>query len=179
MFRPAKEMHVVRHDNVATNRPTMTFARTLPFFDQHAGSGFMGENVSPISCAYCDKINWWFDPDTSKTAQMFVHKRESRHRCGIEAKSRSRRQRLQPRLRSAIASYTVVSARSWAMRLLTASQRFRSRTASASGKHCDSYGGRAAFRQLCTKSLATARLSIFPGVFSCSASARRSSRIAM
>src|SRR5438132_4615091 len=69
MFRPAKEMHVVRHDNVATNRPTMTFARTLPFFDQHAGSGFMGENVSPISCAYCDKINWWFDPDTSKEPQ--------------------------------------------------------------------------------------------------------------
>jgi hypothetical protein len=55
-------MHVVRHDNVATNRPTMTFAHTLPFFDQHAGSGFMGENVSPISCAYCDEINWGFDP---------------------------------------------------------------------------------------------------------------------
>src|SRR5712692_2882817 len=112
MFRPAKEMHVVRHDNVATNCPMMTFARTLPFVDQHAGSGFMCENVSPISCAYCDEVNWGFDPDTSKTAQVFVHERESRRRYWIEAKSRSRRQRLQPRLRSATASYRVVCARS-------------------------------------------------------------------
>jgi hypothetical protein len=55
MFRPAEEMHMVRHDDVTTNRPTMTFARAFPFVDQHAGGGFMCENISPVSCAGCDE----------------------------------------------------------------------------------------------------------------------------
>lgn len=80
MFRPAKEMDVVRHDDVATNCPTMTFARALPFGDQNVGGAFTRKKVPPISCAYCDEINWRFDPNASKAAQMFVHEREARRR---------------------------------------------------------------------------------------------------
>jgi hypothetical protein len=61
----------------------MTFARALPFGNQHVSGFLTGENASPISCAYCNEINWRLDPNASKTAQMFVHKQESRCRCGM------------------------------------------------------------------------------------------------
>jgi hypothetical protein len=73
MFRPAKEMDMIRHDNVPTNFPTMTFLRALPFSDQHLGRVFVRENVAPISGAYCNEINRRFDPNARKAAQMFMH----------------------------------------------------------------------------------------------------------
>ena len=78
-------MHMVRHDDVTTNRPTMTFARVFPFIDQHAGGGFMCENISPISCADCDEINWGLNANTIETTQMLVHEQELRRVCGKEA----------------------------------------------------------------------------------------------
>jgi len=86
MFRPAEKMHMVRHDDVTTNRPTMTFARAFPFVDQHAGGGFMYENISPVSCAGCDEINWGLDPNTIETTQMLVHGQELRRVCSVTAK---------------------------------------------------------------------------------------------
>jgi len=71
-------MHMIRHDDVTTDRPTMTFARAFPFVEQHTGGSFMCENISPISCAGGDEIDWGLNPNTIETTQMLVHEQELR-----------------------------------------------------------------------------------------------------
>lgn len=77
---------MVRHDDVTTNRPTMTFARAFPFVDHHTSGSFMGENISPISYAGCDEIDWGLNPNTIETTQMLVHEQELRRVCSVTAK---------------------------------------------------------------------------------------------
>ena len=86
MFRPAEEMHMVRHDDVTTNRPMMTFARVFPFVNQHTGGGFICKNSTPIFCANCDEIDWGLNPNTIETTQMLVHEQELRRVCSARAK---------------------------------------------------------------------------------------------
>jgi hypothetical protein len=56
MFRPAEEMHMVRHDDVTTNRPTMTFACAFPF--RRSTSIQQELRDQKIACSRHSKTAW-------------------------------------------------------------------------------------------------------------------------
>jgi hypothetical protein len=60
-FRPAEEMHMIRHDNVPTNGPSMSFMSRAPFVNENLGAVVVGQNRLPMANARCHKINWSID----------------------------------------------------------------------------------------------------------------------
>jgi hypothetical protein len=55
-LRSAKEMHVIRHDHIATHSPAMSFMRGLPFLDENR-CAIARENGPAILRASCDEVN--------------------------------------------------------------------------------------------------------------------------
>src|SRR5881296_2023656 len=62
-FRPAKEMHVIRHDDVASNRPAMVIMRAEPFIAHYGCNFICCEDRSSSQGAGSDEINGVIDPD--------------------------------------------------------------------------------------------------------------------
>jgi hypothetical protein len=71
-----KKVHVIRHNDITTDHPTMAFPRMFPFVNQHAGREFRRQSLSPIFCADCNEINRRFNPNKIEATQMFVHDKD-------------------------------------------------------------------------------------------------------
>jgi hypothetical protein len=72
-FSPTKEMHVIRHDDISANGPTMSFMSRQPFFHEYLSYFIASENRFSIIDARGDEINREIDPNGLKPSQMFMH----------------------------------------------------------------------------------------------------------
>ena len=68
-----KEMHMVRHDDIAPDRPAVAIMRTAPFVAQESCNLTCSQDGSSSERAGGDEINWLVDPDAFKPTQMLVH----------------------------------------------------------------------------------------------------------
>ena len=73
MFGPAKKVHVIGHNDITTDHPTMAFPRAFPFANQPSCHEFRGQSLLPIFCADCDEVNRRFNPNKIEATEMFVH----------------------------------------------------------------------------------------------------------
>lgn len=76
MFGPAKKVHVIGHNDITTDHPTMAFPGAFPFVNQHSCCEFRCQSLSPVFCADCGEINWRFNPNKIEATQMFVHDKD-------------------------------------------------------------------------------------------------------
>src|SRR6266550_106483 len=72
-LRRTKEVHMLRHDDIAADRPAVAIMRGPPFFDQNTGDCVRRQNCSPTKGARRDEIDRPIDPDAFEPAQMLVH----------------------------------------------------------------------------------------------------------
>jgi hypothetical protein len=56
-FRPAKEMHMIRHDDIAPDHPAMAVMRIAPFIADDGCDFICGQNRSSSQGAGRDEIN--------------------------------------------------------------------------------------------------------------------------
>jgi hypothetical protein len=92
-FRPAKEMHMIRHDDIAPNRPAVAIMRVAPFIAHYGCNFICRQDRSSSERAGGDEINGLIDPDAFKSTQMFMHSIVcSRHRrCRLAQIDKSNR----------------------------------------------------------------------------------------
>ena len=67
-------MHVIRHDYVASDSPSMPFARCTPFLDENLRCTIVRKSGPAIFRAGRNKINRRIKPDALESPQMFMHR---------------------------------------------------------------------------------------------------------
>src|SRR5262249_5908009 len=72
-IRRAKEMHVVRHDHVRPDRPSVALARMAEFFYQNVGDGDSRQDWSTPKGADRDEIDRKVNPYAIKALQVLMH----------------------------------------------------------------------------------------------------------
>ncbi len=66
-------MHVIGHNDVPANSPTMSIMSHTPLVDENFGDIVASKNRLSIVSARCHKINRSVDPNALQPSQMFVH----------------------------------------------------------------------------------------------------------
>ena len=66
----AKEMHVVRHDDVSTDKPAVAFPGRLPFAPQNTQSGWRGQDGTTVAGAGGDEVDGLGQANPPQALQM-------------------------------------------------------------------------------------------------------------
>jgi len=66
-------MHVIWHNNIAPDGPTVATVCAPPFVSQDFCAFLRGKNWSPRQSARCDEIDRPIDPNAFEPAQMLPH----------------------------------------------------------------------------------------------------------
>ena len=66
-------MHVVGHNDVTADRPTMADAGSAPFIGENCSNGCRRENATSMERARCDKINRINDPNPVEAPEVTMH----------------------------------------------------------------------------------------------------------
>ena len=66
----AKEMHVIRHDDIPADKPAVAFLRRLPFMPQYVQSGRRGQNGTTAAGAGGDEVDGMGQANPPQTVQM-------------------------------------------------------------------------------------------------------------
>ena len=66
-------MHVIGHNHVSANGPSMPFMSRTPFTNKDFRSIIVSKDFLSMLCARCDEINRSSDPNTFESPQMLMH----------------------------------------------------------------------------------------------------------
>src|SRR5436853_985040 len=75
-FRPTEEMHVVRHDDIASDNPPRTVVRQSPFLRKNSGYTLFCQDFLTIFRADRHEVNRRLNPNPIQSAKMLGHRRK-------------------------------------------------------------------------------------------------------